>query len=88
MSAHEVNHFLTLMQEEIRQYQVTQEANDLLTVKLVKGRSFKDSIVAEIKQAYTRSLGDEVKVDVLMVDDIQREKSGKFRLFKTNIPLP
>ena len=87
ISAHEANFFLTLMQQELKQYQVVQETNNLLTIKLVKGKGFNDNTITEIKQTYKKNLGDEIDVDVFVVDEIQKEKSGKFKLFKTNIPI-
>ncbi len=85
ISALEANDFLSFMQTELKQYQVIQEASDRLTVKLVKGKGFKDNIITEIKKSYGKSLGPEMQIDVLVVDDIPREKSGKFKLFKTNV---
>ena len=84
ISALEVNDFLSLRPIELRQYQVIQEALNKLTVKVVKGKGFKDSIILEIEQTYRQNLGSDMQVNVLIVDDIPREKSGKFKLFKNN----
>ncbi len=84
ISALEVNDFLSLRPIELRQYQVIQEALNKLTVKVVKGKGFEDNTVLEIEQTYRQNLGSEMQVNVLIVDDIPREKSGKFKLFKNN----
>jgi phenylacetate-CoA ligase len=85
ISALEANDFLSFMHTELKQYQVTQEDKDRLTVKLVKGKGFKENTITEIKKTYAKNLGVDIKIDVLVVNDIPKEKSGKFKLFKTNI---
>ncbi len=84
ISALEVNDFLSLRSIELRQYQVIQETLDRLTVKVVKGKGFKDSTILEIEETYRKNLGPEIQINVIIVDDIPREKSGKFKLFKNN----
>ncbi len=86
ISALEANDFLSFMQSELKQYQVIQETSDRLTVKLVKGKVFKDDTIRKIKNAYDKILGSQIQIEVSIVDNIQREKSGKFKLFKTNVP--
>jgi len=56
---------------------------DHLTVKLVKAKELSRRHNFEDQQKYHKILGDEVAIDVLLVDEIPREKSGKFKLFKT-----
>ena len=72
--------------QDIKQYQVIQETTDRLTVKLVKGCGFKDTMIAEIKQTFNKRLGNDIGINVSVVDYIPREKSGKFKSFKSNIP--
>jgi phenylacetate-CoA ligase len=86
ISAHQVTRFFPVMQD-IKQYQIIQETTDRLTVKLVKGLGFKESMIAEIVQTFYKRLGNDVDINVSVVDHIPREKSGKFKVFKTNIPL-
>jgi phenylacetate-CoA ligase len=84
ISVHQVTRFFTVMQD-IKQYQVIQETTNRLTVKLVKGHSFKESMIAEIEQMFNKRLGNDIEINVSVVDHIPREKSGKFKLFKSNI---
>lgn len=83
-SAQQVNIGLTLM-PDIKQFQVIQETINRLTVKLVKGQDFNDNTIAKVKQMFNQRLDNEVKIEVSVVDDIPREKSGKIKQFKTNI---
>lgn len=66
----------------IKQFQMIQESTDEFTVKIVKDSKFTDATVEEAKQLLKQRLGD-VKINVLIVDNIPREKSGKFRQFIT-----
>jgi len=68
----------------LKQFKVIQEKKDLFLVKVVKGRRFSDRTVEEIKQRLRDGLGD-VEVDVLVVDEIPRDKSGKFKWFTTRV---
>jgi phenylacetate-CoA ligase len=86
ISAHQVTRFFTIMQD-IKQYKVIQETTDRLTVKLVKGRGFKESMITEIKETFNERLGNDISVNVSVVDNIPREKSGKFKIFKSNIKM-
>ncbi len=84
ISALEVNDFLSIRPTELRQYQVIQETLDKLTVKVVKGMDFKHNTILEIEDTYKKILGPEMQVNVILVEEIPREKSGKFKLFKNN----
>jgi phenylacetate-CoA ligase len=70
----------------IKQFQLIQEKNDYFNVRIVKGRDFTDKTTNEIIQTLEQRLGD-VLVDVSVVDNIPREKSGKFKPFVTNVPI-
>ena len=65
--------------------QLIQDKIDHLIVKIVVDNSFslkhKDLLIDEIKHKF----GNDMKVDIEIVDDIPREKSGKHRLIKNLI---
>jgi len=69
----------------IRQFQVIQEKIDQLVVKIVKNSKFTEENYNEIMQIFRQRLGN-LELDVLFVDNIQRDKSGKFKPFITRIP--
>jgi hypothetical protein len=64
--------------ENIREAQVVQEKLDLFTIRLVPANNFEGYDVKKIKENMRLHVG-EVKVDVRLVDKIDRTTSGKFR---------
>jgi phenylacetate-CoA ligase len=70
----------------INQFQMMQEKTDRFTVKIVKDSKFTDMTIEEVKRDLKQRLGD-VEVDVLVVDKISREKSGKVKPFLTKVPI-
>jgi phenylacetate-CoA ligase len=85
ISARNVYSDLNLIQG-IKQYQVIQEKIDRLTVKIVKDSRFTEETCEEVSQMFKQKLGN-VEVDISLFDDIQRDKSGKFKPFITKIPV-
>lgn len=69
------------MVQGIRQFQVTQERSDRFTVKIVKDSKFTSATYERVKQIMREKIGN-VELDVVAVDKIPREKSGKFKPFK------
>ena len=65
----------------IKQFQLSQEKVDRFTVKIVKGSKFTNATYEKIKGILKQKLGN-VEIDVSTVDNIPREKSGKFKPFK------
>ncbi len=70
----------------IKQLQVIQETIDHFTVKIMKESKFTDATYEEVKRNLKQKLGD-VKIEVLIVDSIPREHSGKFKQFITKFPV-
>ncbi len=68
----------------LKQYQIIQDRKDLFLVKVLKDNRFTDRTIWEIKQRLRDILGD-VEINVLVVDEIPREKSGKFKPFQTKL---
>lgn len=68
----------------VKQYQVTQEKVDRFEVKIVIGHKSTKSIHREVKHRLKQRLGN-VEIAVSVVDDIPREKTGKFKQFKTKL---
>ena len=65
----------------LRQFQVIQDKPDRFTVKIVKDSQFTKATCARVKQVLKERVGN-VELDVVIVDNIPREKSGKFKPFK------
>jgi len=70
----------------IKQFQMIQEKTDRFIIKIVTDSKFTDMTIEEIKQDLKQRVGD-VEIDVLVVDKISREKSGKFKQFLTKVPI-
>jgi phenylacetate-CoA ligase len=62
----------------IRQFQVVQEVEGKVTLKIVKGLSFAESVFNEtVLTDLRRYLGDDMIIDVEFVDKIQMVRTGK-----------
>jgi phenylacetate-CoA ligase len=68
----------------IKQFQIAQEGLDKFTVKITKENTFTDNTFAEIRRMMRALLGD-VEIDVVVVDNIQKEKTGKSRQFISKV---
>lgn len=68
----------------IKQLQVTQESIGHFIIKVVKERGFTNSTREDIIRSLKQSIG-EVDVEVLIVDNIPRLESGKFKMFITKL---
>lgn len=63
-------------------FQVIQEHPHSVQVKLVRGRKFSGLDEANFLNALAVRLGQKMKIEIQYVDEIPREKSGKFRIVK------
>jgi len=70
----------------IKQFQLIQEKTSHFLVKVVKGRMFVGETVGEVKQML-ESVLDDIEIEVMIVDNIPRDKSGKFKPFITKVPV-
>lgn len=65
--------------EGVQSFKITQESLDHTRVEIVPGPGFGAAQIALIEAGMRRRLGENVKVEVSLVDGIAPEKSGKFR---------
>ena len=69
----------------ILKFQIIQDELDVLQVKIVKDENFdtkqEKSFIKELRDRF----GEKIKLNLDYVDDIPREKSGKYRIIKNNI---
>jgi len=63
----------------IIKFKILQESTDYTKVLLVTMPDFDTTYVASIKKGMMERLGNDVTIDVELVDDIPAEKSGKYR---------
>ena len=72
--------------EGIVSFQVEQNSLDKLSIKVVSGPAFDSKQEQNFVLALTERVGNAMKIHVKRVDEIPREKSGKFRIVKNNLP--
>jgi phenylacetate-CoA ligase len=65
--------------KNIEKSQIIQEKIDLLTIKLVKRPGYSDLDTKKLLKAFSDRVGPEVLLNVEFVEDIPREKSGKYK---------
>lgn len=83
ISAHEVCVGLYNV-EGIKQFQLIQESVNRFIVKVVKKSGCIEGLYENVAQALEQKIGN-VDVEVLIVDNIPRLKSGKFKQFLSKI---
>src|SRR5690554_1057950 len=69
-------------------FQVVQEQENAVDVKLVKGREFTEKDRDNFLRALVARLGKTMEISIEYVDEIPREKSGKFRIVKNLLAQP
>ena len=71
--------------EGVIQFQVIQHKSDCVEVLVVASNDFTDKEQKNFKLALAERFGSELKINLKVVDEISKEKSGKFRLVKNMI---
>ena len=69
----------------IRQYQVIQEAEDALTIDVVKGKGYTDQDTHHFLSIIQSHIGDTVSITTKFVDEIPTTKAGKHRFFISKV---
>ncbi|WP_440946590.1 phenylacetate--CoA ligase family protein [Methanosarcina sp. T3] len=72
----------------IGQFKVIQERIDLLKVLVVKGLDFSEATIPQIQRDIKAAMGEEMEVDVDIVEEIPRSPSGKVRCAVSKVPVP
>jgi phenylacetate-CoA ligase len=72
--------------DQIIKSQVVQDAADHVTVSIVASASFTAAQCAELESGLRVRLGERMRVETRMVDDIPPETSGKFRWVVCRVP--
>jgi phenylacetate-CoA ligase len=72
-------HLFKEVSEQVRQFQVTQVARDELVIRVVPTSRWDSGTNAYVVRKVLECVGEEMKVDVRLVDAIPASASGKFR---------
>ena len=70
---------------EISQYKLVQENMNVFDVQIVKGQNFKEATIEEVENGLREILGSEARINVDIVSEIPREKSGKVRPIESKV---
>lgn len=73
--------------EGISQFKLVQENINVFDVQIVKGQNFKETTIEEVKRLLTEILNRKTRINVNIVSEIPREKSGKVRPIVSKIPV-
>ncbi len=69
----------------VRQYKVYQDEIGQLRIEIVKDSGYKQTSEQLIKEIIYRQFGNNMRLDISYVNEIQREKSGKLRYFVSKL---
>jgi len=72
----------------ISQYQIIQEKKDKIIIKIVKGEKYDSNIEYKIENNFKNlcnKMGEEVSIEIEIVDKFELEKTGKRKLIKSLI---
>lgn len=72
-------------QPHVIEGQIVQETLSKITVRVVPNQDFNNQDIRDIQQRVHKRLGDQVLVNVICVDKIERTKSGKFQAVISHI---
>jgi phenylacetate-CoA ligase len=70
-------HVLKDYDHAIRQFQIVQEERGSILFKVVKGKRFSDDTLAEVLATLHRFLGDDLKIHVEFVENVDMVRTGK-----------
>jgi phenylacetate-CoA ligase len=80
-------HYLKDFDHAIQQFQVVQEVPGALRFVIVKAGRYHDDVLAEIVATFRRYLGDEMKIDVEISEDIKLVRTGKRLAAVSKLPI-
>jgi len=76
---------ILLMHYNLEQFKVIQETMEKIKIQIVPGENFSKKDIDKIKRETNNLLGDDVVIDVELVEEIPREKSGKMKTFVSKL---
>lgn len=72
----------------LKKYRIIQEKKDEFEVQVVKGKNFSQKTIIQIKDKLLSSIGEKVKIKVILVDEISIDRSGKLRKVISKVKKP
>lgn len=69
----------------IKQYKIIQEKRDLIRVLLVKDTKFSEETLIKTEHDIKEDMGEDVNVQIELVDQIPRDESGKLRFIVSKV---
>jgi phenylacetate-CoA ligase len=73
------------MLDWVARYQIVQETVDRIVLTAVATRTPTEETIAGMRRAVHEIIGDRVRVDVRLVDEIRTDASGKFRVYRSMV---
>lgn len=67
--------------------QIVQTAPDAVTVRLIAGKGFTDALAHHLTTELQTRLGDDVRIDIQLVDQLEMSRNGKFKWVISHVPL-
>jgi len=67
--------------------QIVQTAHDVVTVRLIPGAAYTDAHTRHLVAELQSRLGDDVRINVQMVDALETSANGKFKWVISHVPL-
>jgi phenylacetate-CoA ligase len=73
--------------DNVMQFQFHQRTAGEVTFNIVRGPHYSEKDSESIRRELSRKLGEDIKLDVVFVDQIPRTQNGKFRFLIQELPL-
>lgn len=80
-------HYLKEFDFAFKLYQVVQEERHAMTFKVVKGSRYSSDVLEEVLATFRRYLGDDMRIDVEFVEDVQMVRTGKRLASVSRLPI-
>lgn len=80
-------HALKEYDHAFQRFQVVQDEPGAITLKIVKAQRYSDDTLDEVKALIRQHLGDDLRIDVEVVSDIDLVRTGKRIVAISNIPV-
>jgi phenylacetate-CoA ligase len=70
-------HYLKEFDHAIQRFQIVQERVGEITFNIVKGGRYSDEVLEEVLATFRKHLGDDTKIEVQFVDNVELVRTGK-----------
>lgn len=70
----------------VKESQIVQESVDKIIVKVVPREEFSEKDIGKLIEEFQKRLGNDMEIEIKIVDKIPREKSGKFKAVISKVP--